>query len=322
MTSEDDMNEMFEPAEAAMIDAVVAWHAKLQQPDCSVGDWEAFTVWLEEDPSHAAAYDEIIEADDGLADLGSLPVIPANDEETDQLSRIVRRAFLGSAMAAAAVAAFFFWPTGQAPVLETMRTAAGETRTLQLNDDIRIAMNGGTHIEYAEDQAQVRLITGEAAFFIESEEPSPLRVEVGNVTLADNGTIFNVIVDDLGTRIGVADGEVILNPELQRISIEAGQTVQIDSASGFIERSEAPVEAIAAWSGGLLVFNETPSRLVAADLGRSLGVDIIIDQSLVGSQLTGVVQLDGEDAEIVRETAVLLGGNASRSAEGWTIAAN
>jgi transmembrane sensor len=46
---------------AQVHEAALRWHATLQSADA---DWDGFTLWLEADPAHRSAYDEIAMVDD------------------------------------------------------------------------------------------------------------------------------------------------------------------------------------------------------------------------------------------------------------------
>lgn len=325
MTSKDDMNGETDMIDDAIVSRAAQWHLRVEGGDMAAADWQGFTEWLEADPTHARAYDQIIEADADLAaieqnTIAAAPPVPANDEPMP-----TRRGFLigGSAVAAAAVAGIVLWPSQSEMTFERYATADREMRTIALAEGISVEMNGDTEIEVASaERPVVRLTRGEAAFVVETGRPGAIRVEAGEITLVDNGTVFNVIRHDGMIRVAVAEGEVIANPDRQAVSIAAGQSLQIREGSGMIERGTIEADAAAAWRRGELVFATTPAQTVAADLGRNLGVTVAIDPAMAGRQLTGVVQLEGDTADIVSETASLLGGRARQSGDGWIIAAN
>lgn len=76
---------------------------------------------------------------------------------------------------------------------------------IAVSDGLRIEMNGGSEIAVADgEQPIVRFENGEAAFFVESQQPVALRTE--------NGTVFNVIRHDGWIGAGVAEGEIIARP--------------------------------------------------------------------------------------------------------------
>ncbi|MET0362420.1 MAG: FecR/PupR family sigma factor regulator, partial [Sphingobium sp.] len=49
-------------------EAAIAWHVAM--PSMDEAQWTAFTAWLEAEPAHAAAYDEVASADRALAGIG------------------------------------------------------------------------------------------------------------------------------------------------------------------------------------------------------------------------------------------------------------
>ena len=63
----------------ALQDEAAAWAVRTGDP--AFDDWDGFTAWLERDPAHARAYDEVILAVGEAAD--SLPPVPraGHDDE-------------------------------------------------------------------------------------------------------------------------------------------------------------------------------------------------------------------------------------------------
>lgn len=306
-----------------MISEAIAWHLRIESGEMGPREWDDFTGWLERSADHVAAYDNIVEADGdliALKDVGepSIPV-PANDEIAH-----TRRYVLGGlvGVAAAAVAGIVLWPTAETASFAHYETGFGETRTIAVADGVRVEMNGNTEIEVAENEPLVRLIDGEAAFFAETGQPGAVRVRVGGLILTDNGTIFNVIRHDNQIRMGVAEGAVIANPEGEALRFDVGQTLTLREGGGVIERGRTEPEDIIAWQQGELAYSDAPAHIVAADLSRNLGVSITIGQAIAGRRLTAVIQLRGDEANIVRDTASLLGGRAQQSGNGWMISAN
>ena len=110
--------------------------------DAGFAEWDEFTAWLEQSPSHAAAYDRVAaavaEAAEGLPSSASAA---ANDDET-QPTGISRRWFGGAIAASlAALVVFGVW-RGDGMYVET--TAPGETRMIALEDGSRIDLAGGS----------------------------------------------------------------------------------------------------------------------------------------------------------------------------------
>lgn len=304
----------------AIVSEAIAWHLRIEGGEMAARDWEAFTGWLERSAEHAATYDHIVDADADLIsyrDAGETGVpVPANDDV-----QYTRRYVLGgfTAVAATAVAGIFLWPTAETVSFVHYETGLGETRTVAIADGVRVEMNGNTEIAVADNEPLVRLIEGEAAFFSETGQPGAVRVRVGEILLTDVGTIFNVIRHDGWIRLGVAEGEVIANPESAAVRVSAGHTLRLREGSGMIERGQTEAEDIVAWQQGQLAYSDTPAQIVASDLSRNFDVAVSIDQRIGERHLTGTIQLRSGVESVIREAASLLGGRAERVGDGWTI---
>ncbi|QLC24409.1 DUF4880 domain-containing protein [Parasphingopyxis algicola] len=302
-----------------------AWHLRVEGGEMRTPDWEEFTSWLEADALHAEAYNRTVEADADLVAAAHAGILDSAPEAANDQAPTSRRRFLagGVAIAATAIAGVLLWPSQSQQDFTTYATAAGERRTISVSDGLRVEMNGGTEIAVADGgQPTVRLEGGEAAFFVESRQPGALRVEVGALTLVDNGTIFNVIRHDGWIRAGVAEGAIVANPDSEAVTLTAGQTLRLREGSGMIERGQAEPQDVTAWRDGQLAYSDTPAPVIAADLSRNLGVTVNVDQEIGRRRLTGIIQLDGDEDAIIANAAALLDGYARQTANGWMIAAN
>src|SRR5947209_3414135 len=132
---------MTEQAQHAIGTAAIGWHLRLREGDAA--DWEAFVRWLEADPAHAAAYDEVVLADAALTP-DMFPAAPANDGRAAEAP--ARRRFGRAVWAAAALAACLLLAFLALPWLHPgsdryeVATAAGQQRTLPLGDGSVVAL--------------------------------------------------------------------------------------------------------------------------------------------------------------------------------------
>jgi transmembrane sensor len=310
--------------EKARIDAeAIGWVIRLRE--ASSTDWEAFTLWLEADPEHLAAYEEVADADADVASLGPSPepaaVVPAWQPSTvvRRPARFERRAILGWGVAAslALVAGWSFIPKDSD--LSVVQTAAAENRTLEMKDGSRIILNGGTKILVDEDRPRfARLEQGEALFEVVHDAKRPFEVEVGDMVLRDMGTVFNVIREPEHIEVAVSEGEVLFNPDGEATSLKPGMTLR--KAKGAASRVDSTDRAtIGTWKEGRLIYSAAPISKIAADLSRNLGVPVVA-QGAAGSQpFSGIILLEGTPAEVLERSASLLGMNLSRSGAGWTL---
>ena len=260
------------PHEDRVRDQAIAWAVRTGDPDFT--DWEAFTAWLGEEPAHARAYDEIAAAAADAAD--ALVAAPANDDMPDEVPaprhQPARRAWLGGALAAslALLAAVGLWQPWSAG-FETYVTAPGETRTIALDHGGSIALAGGTRLQLdRDDPRNARLDQGQALFTIHHDEARPFRLAVGDDTLVDIGTVFDVRHEAGALRVAVAEGAVQFNPGRQDVRIDPGQVLASDGER-YTVAAIAP-EQVGEWREGRLTFAEAPLTEVAADLSRATGI--------------------------------------------------
>src|SRR3546814_6009135 len=90
------------PSDDTIREQALDWAVRAGDP--AFEDWEALTLWLEQDPAHARAYDEVCAAVATAAELVSAAA-PANDDtiEEDLNTRdarsVTRRRWFGGALA-------------------------------------------------------------------------------------------------------------------------------------------------------------------------------------------------------------------------------
>ena len=315
----------------------IHWMLRQRAGDMDEAEWDAFTAWLEQSPDHSALLDAVTAEDDAIgaiADdlapsspaLAGEPVtasgeaIPMAENEHDPQTEDMPQAandnqfmrFLPFAgLVAAAIAIFALWPSA-APTPVMYSTEPGEMQTIAISDEITMILNGGTEVSVIEEDTRVRVARGEVAFSISSEEPSPLRVEVADLMLADYGTEFNVLIDGDNLRIAVAEGAVGINPDYENLEVEAGQQVTRAVSGGSLVRSEVDTDTVGSWQEGRLEFDNTPAPEAVAMLERSIGSKVTLAEALEGETLTGSLIVSDSERETVSQFAEILGARARR----------
>lgn len=295
----------------------LGWVIRTRDPEFT--DWEAFTQWLEADPSHALAYDTLMAAD---ADLGEIvpaePVTitqPANDPGERRWRPI--RWLGGGALAAALVAAVSFGVRDRTDIY-TVTTRPGETRSIALDDGTRVELNGGTTMRFDRNNARfAALDSGEAAFTVRHDADNPFRVAVGDDIFEDAGTIFNIVHGPGMTRIGVSEGKVIYNPKAEAIALPAGRGLSED-ASGLMVMDVAP-DTVASWRQGRLTYANAPVDQISADIARSMGVRLNATPAAAAMRFTGTIRLDRDPVRFFATAAPLMGLTAVRQDDAWLL---
>ncbi|WP_374408429.1 FecR domain-containing protein [Pelagerythrobacter sp.] len=303
------------PHDDSIRDEAAAWAVRTGDP--AFEDWDGFTAWLERDAAHAEAYDRaslaVAEAAEALASA------PANDAAI-AAPRGNRRWF-GAALAAclAGLAAVGVWQMGgDGRVYET---APGETRSIALGDGSTIELAGGSRITVDEDDPRfARLESGQALFDIRHDDAHPFRLEAGDDTLVDVGTVFDVRLDAENLAVAVSEGVVLFNPAQQNVRLEPGDRLTSARDSADYVLSEVPLAQVGEWREGRLTFADADLADVVADLARATGVPYRVAPGSAVQPVSGsvvVAPLRGNPAAL----GPLLGVSVRKAGEDWMVEA-
>ncbi len=292
--------------------------------DAAFEDWEGFTLWLECDPAHARAYDEVMaavaDATDALrATEPPSASQPANDDLPGPIGRR-RSQWFGPALAAslAGLAAVGLWQFRDND--ETYATAVGETIEIALDEGSTIALAGGSRLVVEDGgERRARLERGQALFRIRHDEGDPFMLVAGGDTLVDAGTIFDVRLGRAGLEVGVAEGAVIVNPQTRKLRLGAGERLT-RAGERYVVQPIAPAE-VGEWAEGRITFRDAPLAEIASDLTRATGASFAADPGSGGVRLSGSIAF-GPVAEDPRALESLLDVKVRRSNEIWVLSAD
>lgn len=303
-------------------DVAVHWAMLTREPDFE--DWESFTDWLEADPAHAQAYDEVQfaleEADAALERLPAPEYAPAPEPEyaaanDNPPAWLSRRGWLGGAVAAALVLALtsVLWllPGGT-----TYETAPGETRLIALGDGSTVELAGGSRIAL-EGERMARLEAGQALFTIRHDDANPFVLTAGEDRLVDAGTVFDVRLAGETLDLAVAEGAVIVNPSGQNLKVTAGGRA-VRGAGGRYALAAVDPSAVGEWSRGRISFENASLAEIAAELSRATGLRFASTDT--ATRLSGSIALD-QVREDPRALEALLGVRVRSAGEDWVLEA-
>lgn len=300
----------------AIRDAAAAW--AVRTGDSHFEDWDAFTAWLEADPAHAHAYDTVMAA---VADAAeALPAVPqpANDEVRPGWTR---RRWFGGAIAASltAVVALSVWQVQSTSY--TIETAPGETRVIALDGGGQIAVAGNSRLVLDSDDPRLAsLERGQALFTIEHDPEAPFKLTVGEDTLVDVGTVFDVTHTRERMVLSVSEGAVVFNPGKQNVQVDPGQRLTSATGSDRYEVAAIPLAEVGEWQRGRLTFRNAPLGQVASDLSRATGVTFVVAPRAGERSVSGSLVLDSVKAD-PRTVGALLGVGIRHNGDAWEIGA-
>lgn len=288
-------------------------------------DWEAFTLWLEADPAHGHAYDAIAAA---VADASQL-VIGAGAANDDGLAaaqpdaatlRTTRRRWIGGALAAslALVGGFALWQANSRD-LYRIEVAPGAMRTVALDPGSQIDLAGETIIELDRDDPRyAHLAKGQALFTIRHDARRPFHLEVGDDTLVDVGTIFDVRHRGADMSVAVSEGAVQFNPKDQNQRISPGQILRKNGQDGRITLEAISPDQVGEWREGRLTFSAASLEQVAMDLTNSTGIAFAAAPGSSPGSVSGSLRLDPIRKD-PRSLAALLGLDVRQEGDRWII---
>lgn len=290
--------------------------------DPAFADWEVFTAWLELDPAHSRAYDQVIAAVADVAEAG-LPAsaAPANDNPPVQPApfRLARRAWLGGAIAASLAVVTTVGVLGLNGRSTSYSTAPGEMQTIVLDDGGTITLGGDTRLVLrGGGQREAELEQGQALFDLRDDGAHPFEVRSGEDILRDIGTVFEVQRREGATSLAVSEGAVLFNPDRQKLRVDPGQRAVRRDGSQRIETAAIPKALIGEWREGRHTFRDATLGEVAAALSSASGVSFAVSPGAAGQRISGSVLIE----PIRRDPASLgplLGVAVRPEGDGWML---
>ncbi|AMK25251.1 MULTISPECIES: FecR family protein [unclassified Sphingobium] len=282
----------------AMLSEAAEWHLRCVDQQADAINWDAFTAWLEADPRHRVALDQMALTADALDRHGDALSVADGSEAAPTPRR--RRAYWrwGGLAVAASLAMIIAVPQFMTPAPSVYVTDAG-SRRIALADGSSVLL--APHSRLAVDgRAQDRIaMTGGATFDIRHDPSRTLTISTGDVSISDIGTRFDVQQQDHVVRVAVAEGKVRVHAETmaQPVSLSAGNELTFDMDGGI--SVVAPVKAtnVGSWQDGRLSYDNAALPLVAADLRRYAGVRVEVPAALRYRRFSGTLIVDdGEKA--------------------------
>ncbi|MES2249637.1 MAG: FecR domain-containing protein [Pseudomonadota bacterium] len=268
------------------------WLGRLALAEVTQMDMQAFKRWQHTSAAHQAAFDEAkhqwhamkLAIDEGLrADPKATARYRQLAQGTPHAAQQGRRAFLGAAMSAAAVAGVAvvaypplgLWPAPGAWGADE-RTATGEQRTLGFANHVRVTLNTQTRVRRETsghgETTGIDLLAGEVAIDLQAmqEGASPSFVVTAGAGRSGAQGASRFQVRHLqGSKVCVTciEGSVQVAHAAGHKLLQARQQTVYDATSlGGVQAIE-PAD-LSAWRKGELVFRQTPLAQVLDEINR------------------------------------------------------
>lgn len=200
--------------------------------------------------------------------------------------------------AAAAVAGLALWHAlgdspaqvvnGTGPSQEFI-TAPGETAMVRTEDGSVIRLGPESRLTTAaategfpgrSPNSFARQVTlqGEAFFSIAANGEQPFRVTTAAGTARVLGTRFHLAAQAGELSVVVVEGRVALDGPDQGVEVGSGQATRLVRGTPGPVTSAPPIEEVAGWMRGFLIFQDTPLDLAMHEVGEHYGMEVEIGE--------------------------------------------
>ena len=180
-----------------------------------------------------------------------------------------------------------FWWLTVANSWTNIRTAYGQTRTVQLADGSQVILNSNSQLRYAsswQDTAALREVwlEGEAYFsVVHTATNQKFIVHLDEVEVEVLGTEFNVQDRPGKTQVVLSEGKVRLQTkhttETAAVVMQPGDLVEFtDQDQSFVKKEVQP-DIYSSWRKGLLTFDKATLGEVIAVLEHNYGYQVNLD---------------------------------------------
>lgn len=289
-----------------IFEAAASWYVQFQIEPPSQAQQQAWQHWVESNPAHLAAWNQMEQMQ---RHLGALP----KDLTRRALSSTHHRRQVLKLLLLLAGTGYVGWNVQQYTSLGNVwadyATKVGQRKKIELADGTSLYLNTHTAVDVLFDGQQrlIRLRAGEILVRTgKYGDARPFFVETQNGRIQALGTQFSVHQLSGSTRVGVMEDRVSIQPGDQTASPRiqrAGEGVDFDSASIGVTRPYRLSEA--AWINGQLIVLDAFLGDVIRELGRYRPGILQCDQRSSSLRVSGTFRLDSTDAVLANLQASL-----------------
>lgn len=303
-------------SDKAIEHAALDWLVRVNDP--AFDQWDAWDQWMAADATHADTYWRLAENEaEAVEALKTAPARSSSPVRTRRTLTFRRRTGLAAAIAAVVVGGVWFaWSDRPQPW--SITTAPGEQRTITMADGSQVSLDGGTRLALdRRHPREVRLDAGRALFVVIHDDARPFLVDVGETTLTDLGTTFDVTRLADGARVSVSEGVVRVDAPGATATLNPGDSA-IATSRG-LERRKVSPEDVASWRAGRLTYSNERIAVVAEDLARTLNRRVMAAPELANHRFSGSLMTKAAPEELKERLAVLLGVVIVEDGESWRL---
>jgi transmembrane sensor len=340
------------PADASADPHNVAaqWMVKAEYGRLSQADEERLDAWLDADPAHAQAWEDVHAATDLAIRNAADERIKARRAEALALRpersgwpALFLAASLGVVLLGGGLVAFQVQGGGVAPEVSVStrspsadpksalyRTAIGERSTIALPDGsfVTLDTNSLLRVAYTGRERGVRLLRGQALFDVAKHRTPVFRVYAADRMITAVGTKFNVRLsgegDGSAVKVTLLEGVVKVRPrpafgmplsDKGEVTMAAGELLDAERAAP-VRVTAADLEREASWRSGIVVFIDEPMTSAVAEMNRYTARPIVIADGGVASRRISGAFRTGDPERFAEMIAEVFPIEVDHSAEG------
>jgi len=294
------------------------WVWRLDDEHVSAELHAEFERWLDRDPRHRRAFEELGGIWQSLDDLAEAK----RDERVATFAAHERRLYAKPDHGHGWLSRWVPWALAASLLLvigglswyqrgnesRTLATAVGQRLSATLADGSVVQLNTNTILEthFTKDKRIVRLRKGEASFKVAHNVDRPFYVHAGNTVVRAVGTAFNVRLHDAhDVEVIVTEGVVEVTPQqiestpadlavtspmsitsVHR-SLSAGERFETTAATPVRRVTPATVSNTLAWHEGAIIFDGVPLARAIAELNRYTDTRLVVTDASIDDLRVG-----------------------------------
>ncbi len=310
-----------------ILDEAAVWIARLDSDQATRHDRLEFARWLDKDPVHQHAFQELSPVWARMSTLGGIKNLIDNEKvveltrraHTSQQEEVLQPA-AAPAWQILAVLVFmvvgFLAQSQSGHEEQVYETELGGYQVVELDDGSIIHLNTDTrvHVKHDSSARTVWIEKGEAYFDVAKDKQRPFRVVSEFGQIAALGTEFLVKVENTGLDVAVFEGLVEVEKKASeqtltefdgtpvavvkrsRDLLAQGEALNVSNGvSNILPFSSADAESAISWRQGKLLFEQQPLTVVLREMERYAPVRfLLVDKKMENIVISGSV--DSGDA--------------------------
>jgi transmembrane sensor len=192
--------------------------------------------------------------------------------------------------------------------------ASADIVSWEAPDGSTVTLRPHSRLIRLDDERAYRL-EGEAFFDVVHHPDAPFTVEAGPAEVRVLGTQFVVSTWGERTEVFVEEGRVRVSADAAAVELAVGEAAAA-SETGVTALPTVNAEAFLDWQRGELVFERTPLRRVADEIGQQFGIVVAVPPTMASETVSGVIELESTE-QVLGDLGRILGGRFEPTGDGY-----